>query len=76
VTTKLVLPTKQRLKALQEVGKVVMPTEGQEDEERANLDLKGVCSDVRCVFLTILENILTVGESAGGEEQAAWPTFT
>ncbi len=53
-----------------------MPTEGQEDEERANLDLKGVCSDVRCVFLTILENILTVGESAGGEEQAAWPTFT
>jgi hypothetical protein len=25
------------------------------------------------VFLTILDNVLTVAESAGGEEQAGWP---
>ncbi len=49
------------------------PTEGQGDEEGASLDTQSVCCDFRHGFITIFDNILTVGESAGGEEQAAWP---
>jgi hypothetical protein len=32
--------------------------------------MQGVCSDKRHCFITILDDVLTVGESAGGEEQA------
>jgi hypothetical protein len=48
-------------------------TEGQGDEGGASLDLQGVCSDFHRGFFTILDNVVTVGESAGGEEQAGWP---
>ncbi len=46
------------------------PTEGYEDEERASLDERSVRSDFRPGFFTILDNVLTVGESAEGEERA------
>jgi hypothetical protein len=45
------------------------PAEGQLDEEGASLDEQGIRSD----FFTILDNVLTVGELAGGKEQAAQP---
>ncbi len=48
-------------------------TEGQGDEEGASLDVRGSPSDFRRGFFTIIDNIFTVGESAGGEEQAAQP---
>jgi hypothetical protein len=45
--------------------------EGQEDEG-ASLDVRGIGAHFRCGFFTILDKVLTVGESAGGKEQAAW----
>ncbi len=51
---------------------MVALAEGQGDEEGANLDKRGVCSDFRRSFFTILDNVLTVGESARGVERAAW----
>jgi hypothetical protein len=49
---------------------VVAQIEGQGDEEGASLslDVQGVCSNFRHCFFTILDNILAVVESAGGEE--------
>jgi hypothetical protein len=49
---------------------MVAPTEGHGDEERASLDAQSVHCDFRCGFFTILNNVLTVGESAEGEERA------
>jgi hypothetical protein len=43
-------------------------TEGQGHEEGASLDVQDICR-----FFTLLDSILTIGESAGGEEQSAWP---
>jgi hypothetical protein len=49
---------------------VVAQTQGQGDEEGASLDVQGVHSDFPCGFPHHLDNILTIGELAGGEEQA------
>ncbi len=35
--------------------------------------MRGVCSDKHCRFMTILDNVLNVNESAGGEELAGRP---
>jgi hypothetical protein len=51
---------------------VFSPIEGQEDEEGASLDVRGIGAHFCCGFFTILDKVLTVGESAGGTEQAAW----
>ncbi len=51
---------------------MVAPTEGHGNEERASLDARSVHSNFRHGFFTILDNILTVGESAEGEERAVW----
>ncbi len=37
--------------------------------------MTGNLSDDRRGFLTILDNVLTVGGSARGEKQADWPQF-
>jgi hypothetical protein len=52
---------------------MVTPTEGQGDEEGASLYKQGIRNIFCRGFFTILDNILTVGELAGGVEQAAWP---
>jgi hypothetical protein len=49
---------------------MVAPTEGYGDEERASLDTQSVLSDFRPDFFTILDDVLTVGESAEGKERA------
>jgi hypothetical protein len=49
---------------------MVAPTEGYGNEERASLDMRSVHSDFCRGFFTILDNVLTVGESAEGEERA------
>jgi hypothetical protein len=49
---------------------MVAATEGHGDEERVRLDARSVHCDFRRGFFTILNNILTVGESAEGEERA------
>ncbi len=51
---------------------MVAPTEGYGDEERASLDTQSVLSDFRPDFFTILDDVLTVGESAEGKERAVW----
>jgi hypothetical protein len=43
------------------------------DEEGTSHDVRGICSNKRYHFLTILDNVLTVGESAGIEEKAVEP---
>jgi hypothetical protein len=52
---------------------MAVPTEGQGDEEGVSLDVQGIHSNLCHSFFTILDNVLTVGESAGGKEQAARP---
>jgi hypothetical protein len=49
------------------------PTEGKGDEKGASLDMQIIHRDFRRGFFTVLDNILTVGESAKGEDQAGWP---
>jgi hypothetical protein len=44
---------------------MVDQSEGQGDEEVASLDMWGVCAGFHRGFLTILDMVLTVGESAG-----------
>ncbi len=39
------------------------------NEEGASQDTRGICSDKRYCFLTILDNVLTVDELAGREER-------
>jgi hypothetical protein len=65
--------SQQGSKALQEVSKVVAPTEGQGHEEGASLGAQSVHSNFRRGFFTILDNVLITGESARGEEIAARP---
>jgi hypothetical protein len=59
--------------AVKEVGQVGNQTALRGDEERATENLQGNHSNDCHGFLTILDNILTVGESTGSEEQAGWP---
>ncbi len=73
VTTKPVHPPLKGFEALQEVGKVITPAEGKGYEDGASLDVRGGHNDFCCSFFTILDNVLTVGESADGKERAAWP---
>jgi hypothetical protein len=49
---------------------MMAPTEGQGDEDGSSLDVQSVRSDFRHGFFTHLDNVLTVGESAEGEERA------
>ncbi len=49
---------------------MVAPTEGHEDEERESLDAQSVRGNFCRGFFTILDNVLTVGESVEGEERA------
>ncbi len=44
-------------------------TAGKGNEEGGSQDVRGVHSDNHCCFLTILDNVLTVGKYSGGE---AW----
>ncbi len=50
---------------------MVAPTEGQGDEEGSSLDVRGIQSDFRRAFFTMLDNVFTVDELAGGKERAA-----
>jgi hypothetical protein len=57
----------------QEVGQLSSQTALQGGEEGAIQNVTGDLSDDRRSFLTILDNILTVGGSARGEKQADQP---
>jgi hypothetical protein len=57
----------------QEVGQVGDQTALRENKEGAIQNLTGDLSDDRHGFLTILDNILTVGGSARGEELSRGP---
>ncbi len=57
----------------QEVGQVSNQTALRGDKEGVIQNVPGDHSDDRCGFLTILDNVLTVGDSAGGEEWAGQP---
>jgi hypothetical protein len=46
------------------------------DEEEASQDMQGICNERPHHFMTILDNILNLGESAGGEEEPAGLTHT
>jgi hypothetical protein len=52
---------------------MVEPTEGQGDEEGARIDMQDGRINFLCSFFTILDNNITVGESARGKERAARP---
>ncbi len=56
-----------------EVGKIGDQTALRENEEGAIQNVTGDLSDDRRGFLTILDNILTVGGLARGEKQADRP---
>ncbi len=43
------------------------------DEEGACLGVQSICSEFRRGFFTILDNVLIIGESAGGEERDVRP---
>ncbi len=43
------------------------------DEEGASQDTRGIRSDKRYRFLTILDDVLTVDESTGREERTGHP---
>jgi hypothetical protein len=57
----------------QEVGQVNDQTALREDKEGAIQNVTGDHSDDRRSFLTILDNVLTFGGSARGEERARLP---
>ncbi len=57
----------------QEVVQLSDQTASQGDEEGAIQNVTGDLSDDRRGFLTILDNVLTVGGSARGEKQADRP---
>jgi hypothetical protein len=52
----------------QNFGQVGEQTALREDEERVIVNMQGDHSDNHCGFLTILDNLLTVGQSAGVKE--------
>jgi hypothetical protein len=52
---------------MQQVSQVGTQTDGQGDEEGASQDVRNLHSDNRCGSLTILDNVLTLGEFADGE---------
>jgi hypothetical protein len=54
------------------VGNVGNQTVIRGDEEGAIENVRGDHSDDRRGFLTIWDNVLTVGESIRGEERAGW----
>jgi hypothetical protein len=60
-----------RICRFQEVGQLSNQTALQGDEEEAIQNVLGDHSDDRHSFLTILDNILNVGGSAGGKKQAS-----
>jgi hypothetical protein len=49
------------------------PTEGKGDKEGTSLGTQRVRNDFRPGFFVILDNVLIISESAGGEERAARP---
>jgi hypothetical protein len=49
------------------------PTEGKRDEEGARLGAQSVRSKFRRGFFASLDNVLIIGESAGGEERDVQP---
>ncbi len=49
------------------------PTEGKGDEEGAHLGAQSVRSEFRRGFFAILDNVLIIGESAGGKERDVRP---
>ncbi len=57
----------------QEVSQASNQTALRGDEEGVIQNVPGNHSDDRGGFLTILDNVLTVGDSAGGEERAGQP---
>jgi hypothetical protein len=63
----------QGFEDLQEVGQVGDQTAGQLDEEGASQDERSVCSNNHRNSSAILDNVLTVGESAEREEGAGCP---
>jgi hypothetical protein len=62
-----------RICSSQEVGQVSNQTALREDKEGAIQNVPGDHSDNRHGFFNILDNVLTVGGSASGEEQAGRP---
>jgi hypothetical protein len=52
-------------------------TDGLEDiKKRASQDVRGIRSDNHHDSLTILDNVLIVGDSAGGDKRAGGLTLT
>ncbi len=70
---KMTHATLHRIWTRQEVGLVGDQTALKGDEEGTIKNMRGNHSDDRLGFLTIWDNVLTVGESAGDEEQAGLP---
>jgi hypothetical protein len=66
-------PLFTRICSSQEVSQVSYQAALRGEEEGAIHNVSGNHSDDRLSFLTILDNILTVGESARDEERAGWP---
>ncbi len=60
-----------RICRFQEVGQLSDQTALQGDEEEAIQNVPGDHSDDRHSFLTIMDNVLNVGGSAGGKKQAS-----
>jgi hypothetical protein len=69
----LFMPLFTGSEALREVIEVVVQIDRQRDEEGVGQDVRGIHSDDCHGFLTILDNVLTMGESAQGEEGADQP---
>jgi hypothetical protein len=61
-----------RICRFQEVGQLSDQTALQGDEDGVIQNVPGDHSDDRHSFLTILDNVLNVGGSAGGKKIASW----
>jgi hypothetical protein len=71
LSVKRFMPLFTRICHFQEVGQLSDQTALQGDEEGAIQNVPGDHSDDRHSFLTIWDNILSVGGSAGGKKQAS-----
>jgi hypothetical protein len=67
------MPVFTRICRSQEIGQLSDQTGLRGDEKGETQKVQGKHSDDRRTFLTILDNFLTVGGSAGGEKRAGGP---
>jgi hypothetical protein len=67
------MPLSRGPATLKELGQVGDQTTLLGDEEGASMDMRDIRSNKYCSFLTILDNVLTVSELAGGQERDSQP---